>query len=98
MPESKDRTIRAVVYREGDWWIAQCLEVDLVTAQKRREDLPRELRRAVELLVAGAQQRGVEPFYGYGAAPLRFWKMYEAASEWTDFASGSGGIDARLAA
>ncbi len=104
MPNLEDLTIHAVVFKEGEWWIAQCLEYDLCTAQERLEDIPAELHRVVNLLILASHERGIEPFYGYSEAPRRFWHLYEAASEWpgpSPIAEDRGSavaIDARLAA
>lgn len=104
MPILPDLKLHAVVYREGDWWIAQCLEYDLVTAQRQLNDIPGELQRVVNLLVSASHERGIEPFYGYSEAPRRFWRMYDEASEWPGQSPSESGqsssvaIDARLAA
>jgi hypothetical protein len=87
MPEHHEIKVRAVVFREGDWWIAQFLEYGLVTAQKRLEDVPGEIRRVLSVVVQGSLARGVEPFFGYLPAPKRFWKMYEQATALTERSS-----------
>jgi len=71
--------IRAVVFREGDWWIIQILEYDLVTQVRHLEDVPGEFRRLLTGQMAANAASGVEPFHGFSAAPRRFWKMYERA-------------------
>lgn len=76
-------TIHALLYRSqaGPWWIAQCLEYDLVTAAKRLEDLPAELERCLTVQIAASFEIGVEPFGGLPPAPRRFWKRYEEARQ-----------------
>jgi hypothetical protein len=76
--------IRAVVFKEGDWWIIQGLEYDFVTVARRLEDVPSSIQQFLAVLFAASQQIGVEPFYGYSKAPRRFWKMYECAEPWTE--------------
>ena len=71
--------IRAVVFREGDWWIIQILEYDLVTQVRCLEDVPGEFRRLLIGQMAANAASGVEPFHGFSEAPRRFWKMYEHA-------------------
>ncbi|HEX4959576.1 MAG TPA: hypothetical protein VF173_01960 [Thermoanaerobaculia bacterium] len=71
--------IRAVVFQEGDWWIIQLLEYDLVTQVRRLEDVPGEFRRLLIGQMAANAALGVEPFHGFSPAPRRFWKMYEQA-------------------
>ena len=79
MRDAKEFRVRAVVFREGEWWVAQCLEYDLATQARRLEDLPRELRRLLTVQIQASQEYGVEPFEGFSRAPARFWKMYENA-------------------
>ncbi|HEV7506415.1 MAG TPA: hypothetical protein VGS07_16045 [Thermoanaerobaculia bacterium] len=76
--------IRAVVFREGDWWIIQGLEYDFVTLARRLEDVPSSIQQFFSLLIVGSQQLGVEPFHGYSKAPRRFWEMYDRAEPGTE--------------
>lgn len=96
MPEHQEIKIRAVVFREGDWWIAQFLEYGLVTARKRLEDIPAEIRRVLTVQVLGSLARGIEPFSGLRPAPRRFWKMYEQATALTEMSS-AGEMPANVA-
>jgi hypothetical protein len=75
------KTIRAVAFRSGDYWMAQCLEHDLAALAVRLEELPSELSRVLTLHVEASRQNGVEPFKGFPPAPRRFWKMYEASTQ-----------------
>ncbi|HYO14606.1 MAG TPA: hypothetical protein VE685_15530 [Thermoanaerobaculia bacterium] len=79
-----EQTIRAVVYKEGDWWVIRCLEYGFVTVTKRREDVPSEIRRFVLVQVAASLKYGIEPFRGYAPAPRRYWEMYEKANPWEE--------------
>jgi hypothetical protein len=77
-------TIRAVVFKEGDWWIIQGLDYDFVALARRLEDVPFSIQQFFSVLFAASQQLGVEPFYGYSPAPRRFWTMYEHAAPWSE--------------
>ncbi len=72
-------TLRAVVFREGDWWIIHFLEYDLATAVRRLEEVPNEVKRILLVQIAASLQCGITPFHGYSPAPRRYWKMFEAA-------------------
>ncbi len=76
--------IRAVVYKDGPWWIIQGLDYDFVTLARRLEDVPASLQQFFSILFAASQQLGVEPFYGYSPAPRRYWEMYERAEPWAE--------------
>jgi hypothetical protein len=68
-----------VVFREDDWWIAQCLEHDLVGLARTREELPEALGNQLQTQIEISLEAGVEPFTNLPVAPVRFWKMFEAA-------------------
>jgi len=76
MPEYR---IRAVVFKEGDWWVAQCLEYNYVAISRTLEALPEELLRMVTAQIIVSLENGVQPFYGYSPAPRRFWEMFDRA-------------------
>ncbi|GAB3914699.1 hypothetical protein GCM10029964_126630 [Kibdelosporangium lantanae] len=46
---SKQRTLTAAVHQEEDWYIAQCLEVDVASQGQSIEEALASLREAVEL-------------------------------------------------
>ena len=72
-------TIRAVVFREGNWWIIHFLEYDLATAVRRLEEVPNEVKRFLMVQIAASLECGITPFHGFSPAPRRYWKMFEAA-------------------
>ena len=72
-------SIRAVVFKEGGWWIIQLLEYDLATQVRRLEDVPSEFRRLLLGQMEANAAIGVEPFHGFSRAPKRYWEMYERA-------------------
>lgn len=74
--------IHAVVFKEGDWWIAQFLEYDLSTAARRLEDLPAEMRRFMLGQLAADYENGFPPFNGHSPAPKKYWRMFEQAESW----------------
>lgn len=43
------RIFTATVWQEGDWFIAQCLEVDVASQGKTEEEALNNLREALEL-------------------------------------------------
>jgi len=74
------QNIRAVAFRRGEWWIAQCLEFGIATQARRLEDLPYELNRLLKAQVAASLEVGVEPFQGFSPAPRKYWDMFENAT------------------
>ena len=43
------RALTASVWREGEWFVAQCLEVDIASQGESEEDALMNLREALEL-------------------------------------------------
>jgi hypothetical protein len=72
--------LRAVVFREGEWWILQLLEYDLATQVRRLEDVPGTFHRLLLAQILANSEHGVEPFHGFSRAPQRYWNMYERAT------------------
>jgi hypothetical protein len=73
--------IRAVLFEEGEWWSAQCLEYDIAAQAKTPLDLQDELVRVLAVHVAASAQLGREPFAEIKQAPQRFWDLYESAKQ-----------------
>ena len=99
MPEHR---IRAVIFRQGENWIAKCLEYGYVLQTRSRlEDVPGELKRALIRQIQVSLDLGIEPFTGFKPASRRYWEMYERASPVAEPVEGglSGPeVEARLAA
>ena len=43
------RTFSASIWKEGEWYIAQCIEVDVASQGKTKEEALANLREALEL-------------------------------------------------
>jgi hypothetical protein len=77
--KSRAVEVRAVVFQEGDWWSAQCLEYDIATQAATLGDLRREIERVLAAYVVLAAKQDRNPFEGLQRAPEKFWEMYERA-------------------
>lgn len=71
--------ISVLLFQEGDWWSAQCLEYDITAQARTLPDLRYELGRVLISQMAVSVELGIEPFEDIGPAPQRFWRMYEGA-------------------
>lgn len=49
---SEQRTLTAAVHQEEDWYIAQCLEIDVASQGQSIEEALNNLREAVELYLS----------------------------------------------
>ena len=71
--------ISAIVFQDGGWWAAQCLEYDLAAQARTLSDLRYELQRVIATHVAASEALGQEPFENLKPAPQKYWDMYMAA-------------------
>ena len=75
--QRKSCRIRAVVFQDGEWLCAQCLEYDIATQARTLDDLSYELQRIIVGHIATSKKLGKEPFEGLSRAPVKFWRMFE---------------------
>lgn len=73
-------SIRAVVFQDGERWIAQCLEYDLCTSANDRKELTRKLASQLRLQIVLDLAKGKKPFQDLPRAPQRFWEMYSGST------------------
>ena len=53
------RTFTASIWREGDWFVAQCLEVDVASQGATKQEALDNLREALELHFSPPYAQGV---------------------------------------
>ncbi|HEY2289710.1 MAG TPA: hypothetical protein VGM86_03310 [Thermoanaerobaculia bacterium] len=71
--------LHAVVFRHGEWLIAQCLEHDITVQARSNAELYYEVKRILVAHLIRADDTGAEPFAHIPKAPKRFWLMYKEA-------------------
>jgi hypothetical protein len=79
MESHEEYTVRAVAFKNGQNWVAQCLEYDIATQAKTLDALLYELDRIIVAHLLVAEKEGGSPFSGIPRAPKRFWEMYRGA-------------------
>ncbi|MCA3563255.1 MAG: hypothetical protein IOC90_15030 [Methylocystis sp.] len=72
--------VNAVAYEEGDTWIAQGIEYDIVASADDVRNLPDAFARAVIENICITEHLGRRPLQGIKPAPERFRDMYENAA------------------
>jgi hypothetical protein len=80
MSAPDEHKIHVVIFRNGEWLIAQCLEHDIATQAHDVKDLLHEVERILSAHILVADQDGSEPFANIPKAPRRFWQMYKDAT------------------
>lgn len=73
---TKKLQIKAVVFKDGDWWIAQCLEHDIAAQAKTPKDLAYEIQRALIGHFIVSKQEGLIPFENLPKAPEKYWQLF----------------------
>lgn len=73
---AKKYAIRAVVFQEGEWLCAQCLEYDLVAQAKSLQQLSKALQRLIVGHVAVRLRHKLRPFRDLPRAPEKYWAMF----------------------
>ena len=73
--------LRAVIFKEGDWWVAQCLEYDIAAQAKTTKDLTYELQRVVIGHIVACRQEGITPFEHLPKPPEKYERMFNEGLE-----------------
>ena len=68
--------IRAVIFKDGDWWVGQCLEHDIAAQAKTPKDLAYEIQRSIVGHLVVSKQEGLVPFKKLPKAPNKYWKLF----------------------
>ena len=71
--------INAVAFQEGDAWVIQGIEYDIVAHAHDVKALPDAFTRAVIENICITEHLGREPLQGIKPAPDRFRELYERA-------------------
>lgn len=89
--------IRIVVFKEGDVWVAQCLEYDICTQAPTTKSLRRRINATIDAERDYSLKHKREPFAGIGKAPKHFFDMWEKA-RWSSSDEPATGSVTRLCA
>ncbi|OQW59784.1 MAG: hypothetical protein A4S17_02510 [Proteobacteria bacterium HN_bin10] len=73
------RTINAIVFKEGDVWVIQGIELDIVARASNVADAPEAFMRAVADNAVITEELGRAPLAGIRPAPEHFRLMFERA-------------------
>src|SRR5437867_11782873 len=68
--------IRAIVFQEGEWLCAQCLEYNLVAQAKSLPKLCLALQQLIVGHVVVRLRHGQQPFRNLPRAPAKYWTMF----------------------
>ncbi len=75
----QDINISAIAFQEGDVWVVQGIEYDIVTHASNPAEIPYALMKALVENACITEQLGREPLAGIKPAPQRFKDMFDNA-------------------
>ena len=70
-------TLSVIVFQEGEWLCARCLQHDLVAQAKALPALYARLHRMIVGHIAVRYAHGQQPFNDLPRAPQKYWEMYQ---------------------
>jgi hypothetical protein len=73
MPKTK---LRVVIFQEGDWLCAHCLDYDFATQAKSLDALRLDLERMIIGHVEVSFAHGLKPFANRRRAPAKYWTLF----------------------
>lgn len=68
--------LRIVIFQEGDWLSAHCLEYDFATQARNLADLRYDLERMIVGHIAVSLENGLKPFRKRRRAPEKYWALF----------------------
>ncbi len=74
-----NHSMHVLMFREGDWWVAQCLEIDLAAQAKTIDGLVYELGRVIVGTSVIRIENGLPGIEELPPAPEFYWKAYQRA-------------------
>ena len=83
MTKAKNDTLRVVVFKEGDIWIAQALEHDICAQGADLDAVTERLQEAVAAEIGLAIANGEDPLADIQPAPSNFFRMWDERSRFT---------------
>lgn len=99
---SKSTTIRVVIFKDGEHWVAQCLEYDIAAQATDLDTLRSRLLVAVEAEAQASREFTGAEFGGIGEAPQAYRDLWNKASRFRNESAlqrdGGYTVDLRLAA
>lgn len=73
------KNIKVLVFPEGDYYVAQCLEYDIAVQARTMSKLKERLEETLSAYVILAKEHGDEPFSNLESAPADYWRQWDSA-------------------
>jgi len=69
--------LRVVIFQEGKWLCAHCLEYGFATQAKTLDGLRYDIERMIVDHIAISLANGLRPFKNEHRAPKKYWTLFE---------------------
>jgi hypothetical protein len=79
MAQPEAKVIRVLLFQEGDFWVAQCLEHDIATQSRTRKGVWDALIRTLKAQVSLDVERGRTPLESIPPAPDWYFEAFKVA-------------------
>lgn len=76
-----ETSVNVLIFRDCEWWVAQCLEYDIAAQARTIKDVEYEFQRVFIGRIAAAQELGIDPFEDIPPAPEAYRKIFEDADK-----------------
>lgn len=76
-----ETSVKVLIFRDCEWWVAQCLEYDVAAQARTLNDVQYEFQRVFIGRIAAAQELGIDPFEDILPAPEEYRKVVEDADK-----------------
>ena len=75
------KQLNLLIFKEDDWWIAQCLDYDIAAQARTLSDVQYEFQRILVGRIAMAENLNVDPFENLTPAPNGYLQMANDTSK-----------------
>lgn len=83
-PASNKLSVRVIVFPEGNYLVAQCLEHDIAAQGTNMQELREAFAQTFFGHIKLAIDHNQKPFANLGKAPSRYWKLWETGNEFKE--------------
>lgn len=90
-------SLRVVIFKDGDMWVAQALERDLCAQGRDLKTVHARFLATLRAEIEHAMELGIEPLQNLDVAPERFQEMWKNRSPFSDKPNESAGLPVELA-
>ena len=84
MTKSLDFKLSVLLLREGEAWVAQCLDYDIAAQGKTIAEAKDAFARTFAGQVFVDLNHNVEPLHGFSPAPQEYWEQFEKGERLKD--------------